>query len=52
MNDFFSRGVFNCCCNLMMFYDWRECVMSVLASQSIPSAIVSTLESKVVLQNP
>ena len=19
-----------CCCNLMMFYDWSECVMSVL----------------------
>ena len=21
-----------CCCNLMMFYDWSECVMSVLGT--------------------
>ena len=21
-----------CCCNLMIFYDWRECVMSVLGT--------------------
>ena len=51
MNDFLP-GVFVCCCNLMMFYDWRECVMSVLAPQNIPSVAVLTLDSKVVLQNP
>ena len=33
----------------MMFYDWSECVMSVLGIQSIPSAFVLTLDNKVVL---
>ena len=31
MDDFFT-WMFVCCCNLMMFYDWRECVMSVLGT--------------------
>ena len=30
MNDF--TWMFFCCCNLMMFYDWHECVMSVLGT--------------------
>jgi len=38
-----------CCCNLMMFYDWSECAMSVLAPQNIPSAVVLTLGNKAVL---
>ena len=25
-----------CCCNLMMFYDWRDCVMSVLGTTKHP----------------
>ena len=33
----------------MMFYDWRECVMSVLAPQNISSAVVLTLGNNVVL---
>ena len=33
----------------MMFYDWRECVMSVLGTTKIPSAIVLTLGNEVVL---
>ena len=33
MNDFFT-WMFDvrCCCNLMMFYEWRECVMNVLGT--------------------
>ena len=31
MNDFFT-WMFICCCNLMMFYDWSESVMSVLGT--------------------
>ena len=31
MNDSLPRR-FVCCCNLMMFYDWSECVMSVLGT--------------------
>ena len=30
VNDFTWMSV--CCCNLMMFYDWCECVMSVLGT--------------------
>ena len=39
-----------CCCNLI-FYDWRECVMSVLylSAQNIPIAPVVTLGNKVLL---
>ena len=38
-------------CNLMMFYNWSECVMTdeYLAPQNIPCAIVLTLGNKVVL---
>ena len=35
-------------CNLM-FYNWRECVMTVLGTKNILSATVLTLCSKVVL---
>ena len=38
-----------CCCNLMMFYDWCECVMSVLGTTKHSSAIVLTLGNKVIL---
>ena len=49
MNDFLPGCLFCCCCNLM-FHDWSECVMSVLAPQNIPRAIsVLTLGSKVIL---
>ena len=42
--------MFVCCCsNLMMFYDWTECVMNVVAPRNIPRAIVLTLSNKVVL---
>ena len=43
--------MFVCCCsNLIMFYDWRECVMSVLGTtKNIPIAIVLTPGNKVVL---
>ena len=44
MNDLFT-WMFVCgCCNLMMFYDWCECVMSVLGTTKH-----STLGNKVVL---
>ena len=33
----------------IIFYDWRECEMSVLGPQNIPGAIVLTLGTKVVL---
>ena len=35
----------------MMFYDWRDCVMSVLGTtrQQFPSAVVVTLGNRVVL---
>ena len=29
-NDFFTWMFICCCWNLIMFYDWRECVMGVL----------------------
>ena len=53
VNDFFYLDVC-CCCHLMMFYDWRECVMSVLGTKkttttNIPRAIVLTLGNKVVM---
>ena len=32
----------------MVFYDWTECVMSVLGTTKIPRAIVLTLGNKVV----
>ena len=38
-----------CCCNLMKFYDWRECVMNALGTTNIPRAVVLTLGNKVVL---
>ena len=38
-----------CCCNLIKFYDWRECVMSALGTTNIPRAVVLTLGNKVVL---
>ena len=28
----FKRMFVCCCCNLMMFYNWSECVMSVLGT--------------------
>ena len=31
MNDILPGCLFICCCNLM-FYDWSECVMSVLGT--------------------
>ena len=31
MNDILPL-MFVCCYNLMMFYDWRECVMSLLGT--------------------
>ena len=40
------------CCNLMMFYDWSECVMSALGTAKHSSrarAVVLTLDNKVVL---
>ena len=33
----------------MMFYDWCECVMSVLGTTKHSSAIILTLGNKVVL---
>ena len=40
MNDVLA-GLFDVrCCDLMMFYDWHECVMSMLGTRNIPSAIV------------
>ena len=38
-----------CCCNLMMFYDWCECVMNVLGTKKYSSAIVLTLGNNVIL---
>ena len=45
-----------CCCNWKVFYDWRECVMSILAprknknkNKNMPSAILLTLGNKAVL---
>ena len=38
-----------CCCNLMMFYDWCERVMSVLGTAKNPSATVLVLGNKVIL---
>ena len=35
MNDFFTRVFVCCCCNLVTFYDWRQCVMSVLGNYKI-----------------
>ena len=43
MNDFLPCS----CCNLMMFYDWRECVVSVLGTTKHSSATVLTLGNKV-----
>ena len=40
------------CCNLMMFHDWSECVMSALGTAKYSSrahATVPTLDNKVVL---
>ena len=42
--------MFVCCCNLMIFYDWRECVMSALGTTKHSSATVLTLGNEVVLQ--
>ena len=42
--------MFVCCCNLMMLYDWRECVMSTWHHRNILSAIVLTLGNEVVLE--
>ena len=42
--------MFVCCrCSLMMFYDWCECVMSVLGTTKHSSATVLTLGNKVTL---
>ena len=38
-----------CCCNLMMFYDWCECVMSALGTTKHSSASILTLGNKVIL---
>ena len=32
MNNFLPEYLFAFVCNLMMFYDWRECVMRVLGT--------------------
>ena len=32
---FVSRMFGCCCCNLMIFYDWRECVMNVLSTTKL-----------------
>ena len=38
-----------CCCNSVMFYDWCECVVSVLGTTKHSSATVLTLGKKVIL---
>ena len=41
MNDVLAGSFDVRCCDLMMFYDWHECVISIcLAPENIPSAIV------------
>ena len=30
--DWLLTRIFVCCCHLMMFYDWRECVMNLLGT--------------------
>ena len=36
---FIMTWMFVCCCNVMMFYDWSECVMSVLGTTEHSSCI-------------
>ena len=35
-----------CCCNLIMFYNWCECAMSVFGPKKHSSTTVLTLEQK------
>ena len=48
MNDFLPGFFFSICfCNLMVFYDWRECVNFDIKNNN-PRAVVLTLGNKVV----